>query len=166
MLSRKADLSSAKFADEGRLYLVPNLSANDLARLRNGQTLGEKWATDILVNFRLDATARNILAKHQSDLADTLATDGGFAHINLNVAAKDFAQTANTFFGDRPLDNPGYSAMTLKGEVKTGSTDRLDILKVEQRLKYLGYYKFRLGGTNISEIKVDGAMDAANVPRL
>jgi len=157
VLSRKADLTSAKFAKEGRLYLIPNLSQGDLERLRAGQTVGEKWATDIMVNFHLDETAVAILLQHDPVLAGRLAADGGYAHIRLDVAAKDFALTANTFFGDRPLDNPGYSAMTLKGEVKQGSTDRLDVYKVEQRLKYLGYTGYeKTHDQKVKEFTVDG----------
>ena len=72
------------------------------------------------------------------------------------VAAQDYARQASAFFGNRPLDNPGYSKMELIGEVKVGSTNRLDVLKVEQRLKYLGYGISSLAGS--AEIQVNGQL--------
>jgi len=94
-----------------------------------------------------------------------------WAQINLDVVARDFAQVENTFFGDRPLDNPGYSALQLKGEVKAGSTDRLDVLKVEQRLKYLGYPAMHTGtpsATNnkLENFTVDGKFGADETAAL
>ena len=82
----------------------------------------------------------------------------------MRVDAKDYASAPAAFFGDRPLDNPGYSKMELTGEVKVGSTNRLDVLKVEQRLKYLGFPAMGsdAGGVptaannTIQDFKVDG----------
>ena len=149
------------FESEGRLYLIPNISKADLERLRAGKTIGEKWATDILIKVNLDATAVQVVKKHNAALAKTLNSDGDWAKIDLNVAARDFAQLENTFFGDRPLANPGYSAIKLKGEVKTGSTDRLDVLKVEQRLKYLGFPAIgTASGNTIQDFDVDGKFTA------
>ena len=75
------------------------------------------------------------------------------------VAAQDYARQASAFFGDRPLDNPGYSKMELTGEVKVGSTNRLDVLKVEQRLKYLGFPAMKTGtGNIIKNFTVDGIL--------
>ncbi|MCX6016396.1 MAG: hypothetical protein NT020_12555, partial [Chloroflexales bacterium] len=57
----------------------------------------------------------------------------------ITIKAKDIDQV-NTFFGDRPLDNPGYSEFSLKGAVGVNqANDRLDVARVEQRLKYLGF---------------------------
>ena len=73
------------------------------------------------------------------------------------VTARDYATAPATFFGDRPLDNPGYSKMTLTAEVKKDSENTLDVLKVEQRLKYFGYSSFNKTWTNtVVEFKVDG----------
>ena len=76
----------------------------------------------------------------------------------MRVDAKDYASATAAFFGNRPQDNPGYSKMELIGEVKVGSTNRLDVLKVEQRLKYLGFGA-PTGQTDRvqRELKVDGA---------
>jgi hypothetical protein len=75
------------------------------------------------------------------------------------VTAKDFATVSNAFFGDRPLDNPGYSVFgfdtNFKGDVVAGQeNDRLDVYRIEQRLKYLGYPAYDL--SKRSEFSVDG----------
>ena len=77
----------------------------------------------------------------------------------MRVDAKDYASATATFFGDRPLDNPGYSKMELTGEVKVGSINKLDVLKVEQRLKYLGYGLASTGVAGTGEVTVDGSFD-------
>jgi hypothetical protein len=62
---------------------------------------------------------------------------------NVNFSFADYTRAPDAiFFGDRPLANPGYSAFTLSGSVGNGDTyvnDPLDVLRIEQRLKYLGF---------------------------
>ena len=57
--------------------------------------------------------------------------------------------------------------MTLKGEVKSGSTDRLDIFKVEQRLKYLGFPAMGANvGNVVDNFEVDGHFKAEETAAL
>ncbi|HNL13850.1 MAG TPA: tandem-95 repeat protein [Accumulibacter sp.] len=70
--------------------------------------------------------------------------------LSLTIQVRDFASAPERiFFGDRDLENPGYSAFALSGEVSarpqnTRLTDAqaLDVWRVEQRLRYLGYPVF------------------------
>jgi VCBS repeat-containing protein len=140
VLSRQANLTTATFADEGRMYLTPKINAADLEKLRNGEALGEKYSHSIL-SYQLK---QNMVE---------FGLDAGEGKIDLKVTAHDFGTVANTFFGDRPLDNPGYSELKLKGAVgmNVAKPDRLDVYKVEQRLKYLGFPAMGLeGGTAIA----------------
>ncbi|MGP1664706.1 MAG: hypothetical protein ACTS5I_02075, partial [Rhodanobacter sp.] len=82
--------------------------------------------------------------------------------VQVTIDIADANTAASAFFGDRPLTDPGYSNMTLAGAVGIGSTNnRLDVFKVEQRLKYLGFPVFT-GFTNSEnprspkEFAVDG----------
>ena len=129
------DRLEANFTDTGVLFLVPDITEADLVRLRAGNTVNEKF-TNFNFTFK-DAKAKPDLTSS----ATNLFTRTGLA----SVTAKDYANTPNIFFGDRPLDNPGYSQFTLKGEVKAGvkTNDVLDVYRVEQRLKYLGYSAFK-----------------------
>ena len=131
------------------MYLTPNITDEDVKRLRNGEALADKLVSAI--SFRYTTiNEKGDRVWHRS---------------HIEVAARDyitdFVQIRPVFFGDRPLDNPGYSAIVLKGEVKTGSTDRLDVLKVEQRLKYLGFPAMgTAAGNSIKNFKVDGTFAA------
>ena len=140
VLSRDESLNDAKFQDTGRMFLVPNITDPDETALRNGGRIATPKEANVTFHFRFK-DAKGVWAWKEGQV---------------KVTAKDVPR-ATTFFGDRPLDDPGYSAMTLKGEVKTGSTDKLDVYKVEQRLKYLGFPAMKTpSGHTIKNFKVDG----------
>jgi hypothetical protein len=42
---------------------------------------------------------------------------------NLTVTAEDYERNGAIFFGDRPLDDPGYSKITLIGKVGVPPTN-------------------------------------------
>ena len=148
--SRDAQLNRVKFEDEGRFYLVPNITDADEARLRSGQRIA------------VDKTVQNLNIQFRYKAGDA-GWQWGTAIVN--ATARDIAQV-NTFFGDRPLDNPGYSELKLKGEVsvvkaKSGQIDMLDVYKLEQRLKYLGFPAMGTGtGNIIKNFSVDGTFAA------
>jgi hypothetical protein len=125
---------TADFATTGRMYLAPKLTTQDIVlpngerisadikKLRNGERLADKQAT-LNFSFKMKDGNGDWITKHTS----------------VTVTAKDIAQL-NTFFGDRPLDNPGYSEFELSGRVAVNSiNDVLDVYRVEQRLAYLGF---------------------------
>ena len=111
----------AEFENSGILFFVPQLTDLDELALRSGDVLEWRW-TNFL--FGCDDTSK----------PNDTQVEG-----RADIVAHDFASTANVFFGDRPLDNPGYSAFSLADEVKVGSKNVLDVYRVEQRLKYLGF---------------------------
>ena len=125
------------FRNTGMMYFAPNITPDDLKTLRSGGTLSAgKNVSGIELSYTLKKDVNGITA--------------GTSKITLSVSATDY--TSNSmFFGDRPLDNPGYSAFTLTSDVKIGSTNWLDVYRVEQRLKYLGFPAM-------------GASDAGGVP--
>ncbi len=136
---------TALFKNTGLFYMVPNLNSEDMNTLRTGGTVGDKEAT-LTVRFTYQ---------------------GEIHTVTVTVTAKDAAH--GVFFGDRPLDDPGYSAFTLKGTVGASGADndRLDTYRVEQRLKYLGYsafgYKAGAATDNPSTLRdfaVDGQFSA------
>ena len=124
----KNGTAGVDFETSGILYLLPNItntaaatpgqaaSQSDIYKLRAGQTLADK-----VIGFGYG------FANNKPSLPrDQINRVGG-----VRVDAKDYASASATFFGDRPLDNPGYSKMELTGEVKVGSINKLDVLKVE-----------------------------------
>jgi VCBS repeat-containing protein len=146
-------LESADFKDSGILFFVPNITEtatttggrSDLDKLRAGETLADKFAG--LIFYFTD----------RQQAADDPEPGKGL----VTVTAKDYAPAANAFVGDRPLDNPGYSVFQLKGGVDTSSTNLLDIARVEQRLKYLGFAATdNTSGKPMAEIAVDGQWNA------
>lgn len=132
ILSKDAQGNSARFADEGRLYLSPNLDPEDMKLLREGGNVSTKHIS-FNVKYNLSDAALRLLGRPINNWKND-----GIAVITVDAADAQHG----TFFGDRPLENPGYSEIKLKGEVSTTSTDILDIYRVEQRLKYLGYSAF------------------------
>ena len=114
--------------------------------------------------------ARDTEARGNKGLQATLAKAGngaGWAY----VVAKDYQGASSVFFGDRPLENPGYSEFVLRGDVgvEGALNDILDVYRVEQRLKYLGYPVYKDNGDSVksfiagdksyrvpNEFKVDG----------
>jgi hypothetical protein len=111
---------------------VPNITdtplrsggTSDIERLRRGETLPNKT---IRFEFKIGSGFSS-------------SGPNTWRSAAIGITAYDFATTANTFVGDRPLDNPGYSKLVLTGSVGfNGDNKPLDVLKVEQRLKYLGF---------------------------
>jgi VCBS repeat-containing protein len=153
ILSRKSAYASnalnseiANFKDSGVLFFVPNINElSDIEKLRAGETLADKFAG--LIFYFKD----RLQAADDPDYGKGLVT----------ITAKDYAPTANAFVGDRPLDNPGYTAFQLKSGIDTNAKDILDITRVEQRLKYLGFAATNaVTGKPEQEIKVgDGRFD-------
>ena len=121
-----------------------------MALLRSGHTLADKENFTIGLTYELNVDVANLKK--------------GTGQVTLDIVAKDFAPGANTiFFGDRPLDNPGYSNIELLGKVGVGvpKINRLDVYRVEQRLKYFGFGSpTGIGSTTGGEFKVDGSFDA------
>ena len=150
----KDNLQEADFNKAGRLYLVPNLTEANVSSLRSGDRVNDKTA---VITFRFQF--KN--AQGQWDWRQGI----------VNVTAKDIARV-NTFFGDRPLDNPGYSALKLNGEVSVANAaskqiDKLDVYKVEQRLKYLGFPAVNTGaGNDLKNFDVDGKFEVKEAAAL
>jgi hypothetical protein len=117
---------TADFATTGRMYLAPKLTADDLTLLRNGERISVDKSATLNFSFKMKDANGDWITKHTS----------------VKVTAKDIA-ALNTFFGDRSLDNPGYSEFELTGGVGRNATnDVLDVYRVEQRLAYLGFPVF------------------------
>ncbi|MBK9445925.1 MAG: hypothetical protein IPO00_07445 [Betaproteobacteria bacterium] len=93
--------------------------------LRRGEVLTQKNAT-IHLRYRLSGDVGDI--------------EAGWGEIALELTANDYERGQAIFFGDRPLNDPGYSSFTLSGSVGVNQqNDRLDVFRVEQRLKYFGF---------------------------
>ena len=149
--SRDGDesLVKANFTDTGRMYLAPNITYSDELTLRKGGNISTPKTASLNYHFQYKNADGNW--EWRSGAA--------------TVTAKDYS-TANdpVFFGDRPLVNPGYSAFKLLGEVGVGA-DVLDVYRVEQRLKYLGYPAMGYGNptlenNQIQDFTVDGRWGA------
>jgi hypothetical protein len=108
----------------GVFYLAPNITNEDVGELRRGNRLADKHAEFTFYYQERSQTGEMVWKE-------------GF----VRVTAQDYAATGReVFFGDRPLSNPGYSQMQLRGTVGLNqANDRLDVFKVEQRLRYLGF---------------------------
>ncbi|MFN0318260.1 MAG: Ig-like domain-containing protein, partial [Burkholderiales bacterium] len=143
ILSRNANPAFyGEFRNEGVFYAAPNLVEGDILALREGRAVPEK-----LEWFTVYAT-RN----------------GERYQLIVTLRANDFTPAViNPFFGDRPLDNPGYSKFDLKGSVGRSNAENisLDVWRVEQRLKYFGYPVIKTNASNtIKDFKVDGQFAA------
>ncbi|MBC3936228.1 cadherin-like domain-containing protein [Undibacterium sp. CY7W] len=142
------------FTMNGIIYVLPNITDDDVKDLRAGETLNDKFG-QFTYNFE-DRYDPKTQGRRPEELITH--TEGW-----LSVTAKDYANVANTFFGDRDLKNPGYSEFKLSGGVGTNQANNvLDVYKVEQRLKYLGYSAFGVNnGTTgtLKELKVDGKLN-------
>ncbi|WP_168921806.1 tandem-95 repeat protein [Polaromonas vacuolata] len=140
-------LAKGDFKDSGILYLRPNLTQPDEDKLRQGMHLDADKSVTFSYEF-----------KETSDDKVSFEWKKGL----ITVTAKDFINSgARVFFGDRPLENPGYSAFTLSGEVSLAAAnaktiDSLDVYRVEQRLRYLGYGLAPAAITGAGEVTVDG----------
>lgn len=131
------------FAATGICYLAPNLTDDDVTHLRKGGTLAGKSAE---LSCRFQYRAEDGTLSWRTVLITVTATDA--AH--------------GVFFGDRPLDDPGYSEFTLSGPVGVDAPrETLDVWRVEQRLRYLGFPAMGYGNPDadnntIQNFSVDG----------
>jgi hypothetical protein len=123
------------FSTSGMMYLAPNITDKDLADLRSGKPISAGKTQKIEISFELDQD----VTKYAVFGIPLSWLQKGTGSLSLTVTAKDYATAANTFFGDRPLDNPGYSAIKLKNQVAGSSADTIDVWRIEQRLRYLGF---------------------------
>ena len=136
--------------DSTVLYFRPIITAGDEKLLRSGNRLDAN--KEAIVNYQFKYNGIDKVGN------------------KLTMTATDYTKAPGTvFFGDRPLSDPGYSAFTLTGDVKVGSTNTLDVYRVEQRLAYLGYSAFGVNGGakhKLKELKVDGKVPkvVGNVP--
>ncbi|MDP1611500.1 MAG: Ig-like domain-containing protein [Sulfuritalea sp.] len=131
------------FSKDGVLFLVPTLTPDQMNDLREGKRLAPR---SISINL--------------GELTIVKA-DGSTVTKNVTVAVNvsDFASAeGRVFFGDRDLANPGYSEFKLSGTVGVEQTNNpLDVFRVEQRLKYLGFPAIGTGsGNTLKEFKTDG----------
>src|SRR5262249_26797938 len=122
------------FNENGVFYVVPNINDDDLNNLRRGHAIDKK--NDKLAGLDLTISGYKLV-----DKVFVVDPEGNIT-IHIDITATDYDDTGRTFFGDRPLDNPGYSTMVLGSTVQEKSDNKLDIFKVEQRLRYLGFPAF------------------------
>ncbi|MCM8661444.1 MAG: hypothetical protein NFV80_00090, partial [Candidatus Accumulibacter sp.] len=113
-----SDAGKRTLSSSGIVFLQPTL---DVQRLRDGKTLKPGEVSIFLSDF------------NRSKPDDRL---------ELKLRVVDYERAAGTiFFGDRPLDDPGYHEFRLADSVggESARNRLLDVVRVEQRLKYLGY---------------------------
>lgn len=126
MMSTLADgTTPGDFSKTGILHAYRQIAADELETLRAGGRLNDLPPRIVSFSYLVK------LSNGQREWRDGWIT----------IDIKDVPPSNGVFFGDRPLDNPGYSEMKLGGTVAIGSKG-LDAYKVEQRLKYLGYSTF------------------------
>ncbi|EXI89917.1 MAG: putative chitinase [Candidatus Accumulibacter regalis] len=132
------DLGKKTLRDSGIVFLAPKI---DVDRLRQGRTLPSADITLSLKGYDRNDPEKRLL---------------------LRLRVVDYTRAAETvFFGDRPLNNPGYHPFAGAAGLSArpgAENDLLDVWRVEQRLKYLG---FGLSAMNTGEITVNGTIDDA-----
>ena len=110
-----ARASNELFTQTGILYVAADLDSK-VQQLRNGERL------------RDDSGSFSVTVTIQGK-SHTLLLAVSFTDYDL-VDANGDGSTDNVFFGDRPLDNPGYSAFTLQGSVGVDSSNTNNLLDV------------------------------------
>ncbi|MBN8456108.1 hypothetical protein, partial [Accumulibacter sp.] len=139
-----SDAGKMVLGSSGIVFLAPVL---DVERLRRGEALKPGEITIHLAGF------------NRSRPDDRLS---------LKLLVVDYVRAADTiFFGDRPLNNPGYHEFALDGSVggDAQSDNRLlDVARVEQRLKYLGYGLSAIPKSG--EIRVNGILEQTELITL
>lgn len=126
--------------DQAAFYVVPTLYGDE-TKLRDGGNLGQR---EITVFFKADFVLKN-------------NPFGGMGvGFKLQLKAHDTPKAAGTvFFGDRDLNDPGYSEFKLTGPVSlNGQNNPLDVWKVEQRLKYLAFPAMGYGNPTAANNKI------------
>ncbi len=161
-----------KFKSTGKLFVISNITTKDITAPNDVNTIIEESdLTKLRSGKVLDPKEINILIYVTFDKEFNI---GGIKYaaqtphaITITITAKDFAINRNPYFGDRPIDNPGYKEITLAAGVGDKQTNNpLDVLKVEQRLRYLGYSKFdKTHNNSVKEFEVDTKWDAETALR-
>ncbi|HMW19274.1 MAG TPA: hypothetical protein PJ981_15925, partial [Accumulibacter sp.] len=129
----RASYAEGRLNTSGIVFLAPTISDAMMLDLRAAKNLNNIYPGTITV-----LVSGLTIGGQRMPVDKTLS---------LTIQVRDFASAPERiFFGDRDLENPGYSAFALSGEVSarpqnTRLTDAqaLDVWRVEQRLKYLGY---------------------------
>ncbi|MBK7952690.1 MAG: hypothetical protein IPK02_01260 [Candidatus Accumulibacter sp.] len=139
-----SDAGKKTLSSSGIVFLAPTL---DVTRLRTGKTID---------------------AHEISIFVSGVDQNRPEQRLELKLRVVDYSRAADTvFFGDRPLNNPGYHPFTLAGSVggdTANANQLLDVLRVEQRLKYLGYGLSAIAGNN--EVTVNGVLDSGELIAL
>jgi predicted chitinase len=139
-----SDAGKMVLSNSGIVFLAPVL---DVERLRRGEALKPGEITIHLAGFN----------RGKPD-----------DRLSLKLLVVDYVRAADTiFFGDRPLNNPGYHEFALDGSVggDAQSDNRLlDVARVEQRLKYLGYGLSAIPKSG--EIRVNGTLEQTELITL
>ena len=146
ILSRdnETKLTDAEFKKTGVLFFVPKITDAEVQTiLQKGKTLGNRSTQFSFTFTRTENGKEKVMTGSAS------------------VSAKDYAPTAAQFIGDRDFKKPGYSEFKLSGTVgKEQANDKLDVLKVEQRLRYLGFPAYGMespfGSRSMQHFMVDG----------
>ena len=151
MMSTLADgTTPGDFSKTGILHAYRQIAPDELETLRAGGRLNDLPPRIVSFSYLVK------LSNGQREWRDGRIT----------IDIKDVPPSNGVFFGDRPLDNPGYSEMKLGGTVAIGSKG-LDAYKVEQRLKYLGYSGFEKTGLGaLTEFSVDGSWGTTETTAL
>ena len=142
LISTLADgTTRATFDNTGIFYSYRHITDNEVNTLRAGGRLND--LPPRTVSFRFEVVVNGIKEWRAG---------------SVTIDIKDVASSNSVFFGDRPLDNPGYSDLKLSGTVVVGhANSTLDVYRIEQRLKYLGFPALKTGLDNaIKEFDVNG----------
>jgi VCBS repeat-containing protein len=144
-----------QFSQTGVFFLSPKFSKTELDALRKGEHLESRTVeiriSGLTVGNKIDQTCL------------------------LKIDLNDFTETqGRVFFGDRPLDNPGYTRFELSDEVKVRddgapltAAQALDVWRVEQRLAYLGFCAFNSPeGYNLTDPLPGYFTPPSNNPRV
>ncbi|MCB1944105.1 MAG: hypothetical protein KDI53_18990, partial [Candidatus Accumulibacter sp.] len=135
-----SDLGKKTLSNSGVIFLAPTV---DVDRLRMGKNLLAGDISITIKGFDKNNPEKSLLLK---------------------LRVVDYTKAPDTvFFGDRPLRNPGYHTFDLDGSVGVGAGNAnkpLDVWRVEQRLRYLGFPAYQKGsGINIKDFVIDGRFE-------
>jgi hypothetical protein len=119
-------ISGQPFSDSGKFYFVPDVDPVLVRDLRPGETLAPKTARGI-VGYK-DVNGKVHTGVIEIDLTDETATTPGYSQITLQGSVGDSSQTF------RQSNGTIISTIPLAGENRP-----LDVYRVQQRLRYLGY---------------------------
>ncbi|WP_374352805.1 Ig-like domain-containing protein, partial [Chitinimonas sp.] len=157
----------------GVIFIAPGV---DSEVLRNGDRLKDNYLflnlnRDLIKPSGIEKIKRAIKnggpltgdPKYDASTLDYLKLISPQTSVQVQIKLTDFkSSTDRKFFGDRPLDDPGYHAFELGGTVGLGQTNKLlDVWRVQQRLAYLGYPAFDPANANqAKDFDVDGKFNA------